>query len=223
MKKFVASEFSDERMIYAVKYLTKMGYEKVSNIKNADFELIPPKTDKTEKSVDYLNDESFLTKNAFLTAEGAVALAIIESSISLAESKILIIGYGRIAKALHKYLSAFTSNITISARKETQRATAQMNGARTIDIDELDKNSDFDFIFNTVPFPVLNEKELKVMKQTALIVDLASFPGGVDKHFAQKQGIKLVHALGVPAKYSPKTAGKFVAEAVSKIVEEGDI
>lgn len=223
MKKFVALESSDERMIYASKYLTKMGYEKVSKYDNADFEIIPPKAQKTEKTIDYLNNESFLIKNAYLTAEGAVGVAITESCTSLVDAKILIIGYGRIGKALQKYLSAFTSNITISARNKEQRAIAEMNNSNAIAIDKISNNCCYDFVFNTVPFPVMNEKEIKALKQTALIVDLASFPGGVDKHIAQNQGIKLVHALGVPAKYSPRTAGKYVAEAVDEIVREGNI
>lgn len=223
MKKFVASDSSDERMIYAVKYLKKMGYEKINSIEKADFELLPPKATKTEKSIDYLNNESFLVKNAYLTAEGGIALAIMESATSLVNSNILIIGYGRISKALHKYLSAFTNDITVSARSKKQRALAKMNCAKVIDIDELKNKNDFDFVFNTVPFPIMSEKEIKALKQTACIIDLASFPGGVDKHIAQLQGIKLVHSLGVPAKYSPKTAGKYVAEAICEIIEEGEI
>lgn len=223
MKKLFASDLSDKRMIYAVEYLSKMGFERVNNVENADVELLPPKAKKTPKSVDYLGNESFAVKNAYLTAEGAIALAVTESDLSLISSKILIVGFGRIGKALLNLLKPFTSDITVCARSKEQRIEAKMNNAKVCDLTALKQENDYDFVFNTVPFPVLNDKELKTMKRSTLIIDLASFPGGVDKHIASSLGIKLIHALGIPAKYSPKTAGKYVAEAVKEIAEEGII
>lgn len=223
MKKVFISDLSDKRMIYAEAELKNMGYEIVKKYENCDCVLRPPQSKDKHKGIEYMKNEAFVLKNAYLTAEAALGIAINESEQSLINSKILIIGYGRIAKALHKYLQAFTSNITVCARNSVQLSNAEMNSARTIHITDLSKCKCYDFVFNTVPFPVLNEKELKQMNTDALIIDLASFPGGVDKHSAQAKGIKLIQAWGLPGKCSPKTAGKYVAQAVHDIIREESI
>lgn len=223
MKKIFSPDLSDKRMIYAIENLKKMGYEIVSSQDLSDYTVLPPKSDLKIDSVDYLNDEGFALKNACLTAESALAIAVNESEKSLINSKILIIGYGRIAKALHKYLIPFTHNITVCARNSHQRDLAEINGAEACDFDALKIKNNYDFVFNTVPFPVMNERELNALNVDALVIDLASFPGGIDKHQARANGIKLIQAWGLPGKYSPKTAGFFIAQTVDEMIREGKI
>ena len=55
------------------------------------------------------------------------------------------------------------------------------------------------------------------------MIDLASFPGGVDKHYALSRKINLIEARGLPGKFSPETAGHIVAEAVDQVIREGKI
>lgn len=224
MTKFYSPDLSDKRLVYAADYLRNIGYEEVKNDKNADFLLLGINYDKKYLSsgvpvIDYKNDEAFQLKNAYLTAEAALALTIDESDSSLINASVLIAGYGRIGKALHRYLSAFTNDITVCARSEQARAAALSNNAKTIDFNELKKNSNYDVIYNTVPHPVFNEQELSALRQNALIIDLASFPGGVDKHIAKAKGINLIIARGLPAKYSPEAAGKVVAQTVDKMIK----
>lgn len=233
MTKFFLPETTDKRIVYACEYLEKRGFSRVNCLNNADFVLlgVNPKdfTDYSEIPVfagnvcsnnvfDYTKNEAFALQNAYLTAEGAVALACQSSDISLVGSNILIIGYGRIAKALHKYLSVFTSDITVCARDINARALAQCNNANTIDIAKLKNKNSYDFVFNTVPHPVLNEAELRSMKDGVTVLDLASFPGGVDTHFAKSLNINLVIARGLPAKFSPKSAGIIVGRAVENMI-----
>lgn len=225
MKKFIAPDLTDERIYYACLELQKMGYQLVNKEENADFALLGINSDKcylpqNTPVINYSKDESFAVSNAYLTAEAAVSLAICESDTSLVNSKILIIGYGRIGKALHRYLSAFTSDITVCARKDEVRCFAQNNLANTIEFEELSVENNYDFAFNTVVHPVINSKEISAFKNTALLIELASFPGGIDTHSASAKGIKLVVARGLPGKYSPKTAGEIVAKSVDKIVKE---
>lgn len=224
MTKFYSPDLSDKRLVYAADYLRNIGYEEVKSDKNADFLLLGINYDKKYLSsgvpvIDYKNDEAFQLKNAYLTAEAALALTIDESDSSLINASVLIAGYGRIGKALHRYLSAFTNDITVCARSERARAAALSNNAKTIDFNELKKNSNYDVIYNTVPHPVFNEQELSAVRQNALIIDLASFPGGVDKHIAKAKGINLIIARGLPAKYSPEAAGKVVAQTVDKMIK----
>lgn len=226
MKKFIAPDLDDKRISYACNELQNMGYQLVNQEENADFALLGVNSDKCYLPkkipvINYKNDENFAVANAYLTAEAAVSIAIKESEVSLVNSDVLIVGYGRIGKALHRYLSAFTPNITVCARKSDVRCFAENNLAKTIDFNELSEKNNFDFVFNTVLHPVINDKELSAMKKSVLLIELASFPGGIDTHIAKSKELKLVVARGLPGKCSPKSAGIIVAKTVDKILKEG--
>ena len=227
-------DVSDKRMLYAKEELEKIGYNSVNSADNAEFvvlgvnpkeELLSFKTpifagNIDKKGVfDYTKDEVFAIKNAFLTAEAAISVAIDNSDLSLINSPVLICGYGRIGKALHRYLEALTNNITICARSPEQRALAESSGANAIGFNNINCKK-YRFIFNTVPHAVFNEKELKTIDKYSLLIDLASFPGGVDKHFAEHYKVKTITARGLPGKYSPKSAGKTVADTINKMIKE---
>lgn len=217
------SDLTDKRMIYALDYLRDFGYEITKNEQNADYILPPVTTNPRDTNLPYMAEESFLVHNAVLTAEAAICVAKDNSDLSLINAPILIVGYGRIAKALHHILSAYSSNITVCARNSGDRAVAQSSGANVIAFDDLKKKSDYSFVFNTVPHPVFNDLELKVLSKSTILIDLASFPGGVDKHLASVLGVKLIEARGLPGKYSPKSAGKIIAVTTHKIIKEGKI
>ncbi len=229
MTTFYIASLDDKRILYASEYLQKHGFSAVDNLSKADFVLAgvnPENLDaykdfsvfagnvSGDNIFDYTKDEYFATENAYLTAEAALSVANQNSCVSTVNSNVLILGYGRIAKALHRFLTPFTNNVSVCARNRIQLLTAKMNGANAITFDELVNQYDFDFVFNTVPHPVLNEKELRLFKKETLLVDLASFPGGIDVHFANSLGLNLIIARGLPAKYSPKSAGEAVAKTV---------
>lgn len=216
MNRFYNTNPFDKRLNYASEYLESMGYLQVKNPSNADIQLMPPSAD-----VEYKKQEDFLIENAYLTAEAALAEAIAGSEISLINSSVLIVGFGRIGKALLSYLKPFTADITVCARSESARALASAQCCTTIEFEALKNAHSYDYIFNTVPFPVFNDDELTAVPKESLLLDLASFPGGVDEHLAKSMGINLIVARGLPNKFSPKTAGSLVARAVDKSVKEG--
>ncbi len=233
MTKFLLPDISDKRIVYAGEYLENKGFSRVYNLDNADFVLLGmnPKdfmqyteipvyagNVRSNNVFDYTKNEAFALENAYLTAEGALALAVSNSPVSLVNANVLIVGYGRIGKALHKYLNAFTSEITVCARDINARTLASCNHADVIHFSELKNKNNYDFIFNTVPHPIINEAELRCMKREATLLDLASFPGGVDKHFAQKLDVHFIIARGLPAKFSPETAGIVVGKAVENMI-----
>lgn len=235
IKRFSVPDTKDKRIVAAAEYLETKEFEKVEKTENADFILLgvnPPKELLNfEKPIfagnitasgiyDYTKDEAFAIRNAYLTAEAALALAVCESNKSLINSEVLILGYGRIGKALLKYLSVLTKNVTVCLRSETAKAAAICEGASVRNFESLKNGIRYDFIFNTVPHPVLGYSELKNTDKKALITDLASFPCGVDKKYAAYCGIKLIAAGGLPAKYSPQSAGIIVGETVEKMTEE---
>jgi dipicolinate synthase subunit A len=52
----------------------------------------------------------------------------------------------------------------------------------------------------------------------ALIIDLASKPGGTDFRFAEKRGIKAMLAPGLPGIVAPRTAGLIIAKTLSELL-----
>jgi dipicolinate synthase subunit A len=226
----------DERMSIAGDYLVSKGYELVDNSNDADFVLLPiPVKDYMFENLDnkiifygagnyrgfdYNKLESFLLENAYLTSEGAIALLKQNSEKSIYSSNILITGYGRIATALHKALSAMGAKITVCCRSDKDKTTAQFNGADVISFDKLKDKNKFDFIFNTVPHLIFTKQELDSVNDDTILIDLASFPGGVDTLYAKSKGIRLIDGRKLPSKYSKISAGELIGQTVEKMIKE---
>lgn len=172
------------------------------------------------ETVDYLEREEFAVMNSLVTAEGALQLAMEESPETIFGQKILITGFGRIAKALARMLASMGADVTICARKKSDIAWAEIFGCKGKGFDILDKSTDFGIIFNTVPAEIFDRKRLSLINPDTLIIDLASKPGGVDFVFASEQGIRTIWALSLPGKVAPVTSGEIIARMVKNIIEE---
>lgn len=134
---------------------------------------------------DYLKREELAVKNAGITAESAIALAINETSISLIGANVLVTGYGRIGKALLQRLPAMGARVFAAARKCADRAEISARGCTALPMSELPKASaSADIIFNTVPAPLFTREILSTVKSDSLLIDLASKPGGAEQSFA---------------------------------------
>ncbi len=163
---------------------------------------------------DYFKVEELTAANAVLTAEAALQIAMTEP-ISLWNSSCLILGYGRIGRALAKLLVSFGAEVTVMARDAGQRFWADWEGTKAIRQEQLPfVLGKQNFIFNTVPNPLLKEKELTLTSEEVLILELASKPYGIDREAAEKLGRQYILASGLPGKHSPKTAGKLIAKTV---------
>ncbi len=168
---------------------------------------------------DYMKDDEVAVKNAVATAEGAIAEAFMMSEINICESKSLVTGYGRCGMVLAKKLAALGSTVTVTARSVEACIKAEMDGFETILMKKLVTESDldkFDFCFNTVPALILTEDILCKFSKEIIIMDIASKPGGTDFEYCNANNIKYKHSLGIPGKYSPKTSGYILAEAIKK-------
>ena len=176
------------------------------------------------KIFDYGKREEFLVANAYLTAEGAVKLAIDELRCSLNGINALVIGYGRIGKCLCHILKALGVNVFASARKKKDFAYIRAFGYSDVDTSKIcDVVSECSLVFNTVPGLVLGKNELNCMPKDTLIIDLASKPGGVDFEGAKKCGLKVIWALSLPGKLMPVSAGRIVANTVTEILDDEEM
>lgn len=170
-----------------------------------------------ENSYNYLENECFKTLNAIPSAEGAIMLAMQNSQKTLWQSHTAVVGYGCIGTVLCSRLSAFDAHVTLYARSETALAKARRDGVQAKHISLL-ATAKCDILFNTVPAPVIDKTVLLSFSRSPFIIDLASRPGGVDFAAADELGIKYVHALSLPAKYAPLTAGEILKDTVISIL-----
>lgn len=163
-----------------------------------------------ENEYDYNTDEEFLRANAFYTAEGAVSLAIKHTDFSLSESKVLIIGNGRIGKSLAKLLKNFGAKITVSARKEKDFLYIKNHSNFSIHTNLARDLSEYDIVFNTVPKDALMPKAKQTIRSDALIIDLASAKSGLYREQ------NYIDAKGLPSVFCAKTSAKALYNSVKK-------
>lgn len=157
--------------------------------------------------------------NSIPSAEGALQIAMEETDITIHGSKTCVIGFGRVAITLARILKAIGSDVTIVARNKGQLARAYEMGCHCAGYSDLRKiMNDVDIVFNTVPSMVLDAEVLEHARQSALIIDLASQPGGTDFEAANKYGIKSILAPGLPGKVAPRSAGKIMADVIPSLI-----
>ncbi len=174
--------------------------------------------------IDYFAREELAVLNAVPTAEGAIEIAMRELPTTIWGSKCLVTGFGRIGKYLANSLRALGADVTVSVRKPRDHAACRTQGLKSVETAEIAKFAGaFDVIFNTVPQKVLDAAVLSGMRGDALLVDLASKPGGVDREAAESFGIKCIWALSLPGRVAPATAGEILCDTVRNILIERNL
>ncbi len=145
---------------------------------------------------DYTNREEFSVLNAIPTAEGALQIAMENTVCTLNGTQCLVTGFGRIAKVLAHYLQGLGADVSICARKPSDLAWMRAYGYPHFPIKELTLNiNDYDIIFNTVPECIFTDKVLQETKKDALIIDLASKPGGAGVFLDKKNTLCTSHRV----------------------------
>lgn len=199
---------TDARFLPLRKLLLADGHE-ITDPASADMVISPP----WDPSARYARREEYQIAIARLTAEGAIALLRPETGLSGAH--ILLLGYGRIARLLARELQKAGALVTAAARSGEQRAWAEAEGIKALPLDALSGALDrFDVIIGTIPAPVLTEPLLALVRKDALLLELASAPGGIDAAAAHERGLRYIRAPGLPAKYAPERAAVILRDAV---------
>ncbi|MEG1608451.1 MAG: hypothetical protein RR348_01140 [Clostridia bacterium] len=167
-------------------------------------------TQPTQKIVSYFQDTEFVKINSKITAEGALQLSIANTSLSLFDSNILILGYGNLAKQLAIEFAPHAKKLAIAtySKKELQEAITQYTTYFCTAF--LQSLATFDIVVNTIPAVVINEKA--TFKPDSFLLDLASTSCLQDNYIPQ--GVTCLQALGLPDKTSPQSAGNYIANFV---------
>ena len=209
---------ADRRMAYAAAYLEQCSYRQGEGL---DGKTVFLGGGSYPGTLDYCKNENFAEKNGILTAEGALWLAQNHLARALYRSRVLVCGYGRIGRVLSGLLLAHGADVTVCSRSALSKTRALFAGARHTDFSGLVQAGDYDLVYNTVPHMIFTKRELQALRRDTVLVDLASFPGGVDTLMAHTLGITVVDGRNLPGRTAPETAGALIGETVVEMIEEG--
>ncbi len=173
---------------------------------------------------DYYDNEELKVFNAIPTAEGALSIALNESTETIHSCNTAVLGYGRIGKILGNMLKSLNASVTVIHRSNKDDAWCSAFGIASANIRDLKTVlSDKKIIFNTVPHVLITKEVLSTLRRDVIIIDLASSPGGVDFEEGKNQGLNIIKALSLPGKLSPVTAGKAIWKSISNIMYDNKL
>lgn len=177
-----------------------------------DVKVIGGNLQDTPHALDLLQDEQYLAENAAITADCAMRIAGNNLSIRFEGCKILILGWGRIGKCLAQLLRSLGADVTVAARRETQRAALISLGYRAVHPNELTKLlNQFRAVFNTAPQMLLDKSKIALCRHDCVLIDLASTPG--------MEGENVIVARGLPGRDLPESSGALIAKTIIRLLK----
>ncbi|EFM13115.1 dipicolinic acid synthetase, A subunit [Paenibacillus curdlanolyticus YK9] len=157
--------------------------------------------------------------NSIPTAEGAIMMAIQNTDITIHGSTCMVLGIGRTGLTLARTLQGLGAKVKVGVRRQEHFARAWEMGVTPFYIDRLlHEVGNIDLLFNTIPTMIVTAQIIANLPSRAVIIDLASKPGGTDFRFAEKRGMKAMLAPGLPGIVAPKTAGRIIADCLCQLI-----
>lgn len=162
--------------------------------------------------------------NSIPTAEGALMMAIQHTDITIHGSVSMVLGFGRTGFTMARALQGLGAKVKVGVRRSEHFARASEMGFEPFYMGSLLHNvGNIDLLFNTIPTMIVTAQIIANLPSRAVIIDLASKPGGTDFRFAEKRGIKAMLAPGLPGIVAPKTAGRIIADCLSQLIMDDTI
>ena len=130
-------------------------------------------------------------------------------------------GFGRTGKVLAKMLDGIGAKVHCEARKNEDISWIKAYGYTPVHLNDLNSElGKFDVIINTIPFTILDSERLDLVKEDAVIIDISSNPGGVDRKAAREKNKKVIWALSISGKVAPLTSAEFIKETLYHVLKE---
>ena len=156
------------------------------------------------KQLDYFENEAYVLKNAFITSQGALKVLLDTTDDFVVGKKVLVTGFGKIGKSISVILKNLGMKVFVAVRSDKARVEALSMGFDVLSFNQLSGAIFyFDFIFNTVPERVFENRDIKHMRDDAFYFELASKPFGADKTYFDEYDKNYISANGLPGKYYP--------------------
>ena len=166
---------------------------------------------------DFMKLPEVVEGNGKITAEATVAEVLQLSHYAIEGQKILVTGYGCCGEKIAKLFGCMGARVTVVARRKEVRQQAIADGFHGVSFEEMKQElPDALTVINTVPSMVVSEECIKRMSPDAIIVDIASNPGGTDFDAAKRYGISAKLALGLPGIYTTSSSALLLKNAISQ-------
>lgn len=157
--------------------------------------------------------------NSIPTAEGAIMMAIENTDYTIHSSRVIVAGFGRVGNTVANKFAALGAKVSVATKNSTDLARITEMGLTPIALNNLPSyTSECDLLINTIPAKVINKDAIQNLPASAVIIDLASKPGGTDFDYAKQRGIEAILARSLPSIVAPKTAGKILADVIIQIL-----
>lgn len=163
---------------------------------------------KKQKLVLYLENETFIWRNAALTTESFIKWWY-EQGENLAGKSFIVTGFGRLAKNLARSLTALGANVTIAVRSRASIEDARVAGYDAISLD-LKQMKQTTALINTIPAQWLTPSLSEGIHMP--IYDLASAPGCL--YYVSRQDYEAL--IGLPGKHFPQAAAKLLQQSITE-------
>jgi dipicolinate synthase subunit A len=173
------------------------------------------------KLVELLDRDDVAIYNSIPTAEGALMMAIQHTDFTIHGSNCMVLGIGRTGFTMARVLQGLGAKVSVGVRSREHYARASEMGWEPFLTRDLGRKVvNVNLLFNTIPTMIVTAQILSQMPPNAVIIDLASAPGGCDFRYAEKRGIKALLAPGLPGIVAPKTAGIIIANAMVQLISD---
>lgn len=168
---------------------------------------------KKIKYINFMTHEDFVLKNAILTAEGFLSDLILNTKSSMFNQQILILGSGRVAKAVGYLFYKLGLTFDFAMRNEKEYNHTKLFARKCFLGDSYKKVlKDYDVVINTIPAVIFDDKDANKFKKDCYVFELASKQclEGVST-----QNFNYVLCPALPSKYTPKTAADLMIEILN--------
>lgn len=167
--------------------------------------------------IDYFDNESYVLRNAYITAQGVIKLLTEKTRTLLSGKTALITGFGRIGKALAEYLRGLGMRVCVAARSDTQRQLAGCMGFESVNLKQMKSILYlFDYIFNTVPCNIFDEKDISHFRDKSIYFEIASKPYGANAESFTDSDKTYVLASFLPGKLYPYAVSENIARFIPR-------
>ena len=152
--------------------------------------------------IDLLEDPRYVSVNAAITAEAALGLLLTRRPTVLRDEEILLLGWGRIGKALARMLQNLGAGLTVCVRSAKDQGLLEALGIRCLPVEALPEEAGrYSCIINTVPAALIGPQV--PLHPDCFLMELASgqfLPGP-----------EVLEARGLPGRMKPRSSGKVMA------------
>lgn len=173
-------------------------------------------------SADLLQRDDLAVLNSVPTAEGALQIAMEELPYTIRGLRTVVCGMGRVGSTLARLMQRVGADVTVAARSSRDFAICEAEGLKSCTYSHLRRIlPEALLVYNTVPALIFDRELLDCMNREALLIDLASMPGGTDFEYAAKRRIRTIHALSLPGNgRSPAGAAQIIQKVIYNILHE---